>query len=82
MPRNLPLGNGSLLIAFNQNHHLRELFNPHVGQSNHALGHPFRTGVWVMVIFAGWMTAVGNETFFISPIPSLQMSRSPIPIWM
>ncbi|MDF1519404.1 MAG: glycoside hydrolase family 15 protein [Brevefilum sp.] len=47
MPRNLPLGNGNLLIAFDQNHQIRELYYPHVGQSNHSLGHPFRMGVWV-----------------------------------
>ena len=47
MPRDLPLGNGSLLVAFDQNYHIRDLYWPHVGQENHALGHPFRTGVWV-----------------------------------
>lgn len=47
MPRDLPLGNGSFLIAFDQNYHVRDLYWPHVGQENHALGHPFRTGVWV-----------------------------------
>jgi GH15 family glucan-1,4-alpha-glucosidase len=47
MPRNLPLGNGNMLIAFDQNHFIREVYYPHVGQSNHALGHPFRMGVWV-----------------------------------
>ena len=47
MPRNLPLGNGSLLIAFDQNYLIREVFYPHVGQNNQSLGHPFRMGVWV-----------------------------------
>jgi glucoamylase len=47
MPRDLPLGNGSLLVAFDQNYHIRDLYWPHVGQENHALGHAFRTGVWV-----------------------------------
>ena len=47
MPRDIPLGNGSLLIAFDQNYQIRDLYWPHVGQENHALGHPFRTGVWV-----------------------------------
>ncbi len=47
MPRDLPLGNGSLLVAFDQNYQIRDLYWPHVGQENHALGHPFRTGVWV-----------------------------------
>jgi glucoamylase len=47
MPRDLPLGNGSLLLAFDQNYQIRDLYWPHVGQENHALGHPFRTGIWV-----------------------------------
>jgi len=47
MPRDLPLGNGSLLIAFDQNYFVRDLYWPYVGQENHAIGHPFRTGVWV-----------------------------------
>ena len=47
MPRDLPIGNGSLLIAFDKNYQIRDLYWPHVGQENHALGHPFRLGVWV-----------------------------------
>jgi glucoamylase len=47
MPRDIPLGNGSLLVAFDQNYQIRDLYWPHVGQENHALGYPFRTGVWV-----------------------------------
>jgi glucoamylase len=46
MPRDLPLGNGRLLVAFDQSYQIRDLYWPHVGQENHALGHPFRTGVW------------------------------------
>jgi glucoamylase len=47
MPRDIPLGNGSTLVAFDQAYQIRDLYWPHVGQENHALGHPFRTGVWV-----------------------------------
>jgi glucoamylase len=47
MPRDIPIGNGNLLIAFDSNYQIRDLYWPHVGQENHALGHPFRTGVWV-----------------------------------
>ena len=34
-------------LAFDQSYQIRDLYWPHVGQENHALGHPFRTGVWV-----------------------------------
>jgi glucoamylase len=47
MPRDLPLGNGSLLVSSDQNFQIRDLYWPHVGQENHAIGHPFRIGVWV-----------------------------------
>jgi glucoamylase len=47
MPRDLPLGNGSLLVAFDKNYQIRDLYWPHVGQENHAMGHPFRLGFWV-----------------------------------
>ncbi len=47
MPRDLPLSNGNLLVAFDAEYQVRDLYWPHVGQDNHAMGHPFRTGVWV-----------------------------------
>jgi GH15 family glucan-1,4-alpha-glucosidase len=46
MPRDLPLSNGSLLVAFDQYYQIRDLFWPYVGQENHAMGHAFKTGVW------------------------------------
>lgn len=47
MPRALSLGNGNLLAAFDKDYQIRDLYWPHVGQENHALGHPFRMGVWI-----------------------------------
>jgi glucoamylase len=46
MPRDIPIGNGSLLVNFDQTYQLRDLYWPHVGQENHTAGHPFRFGVW------------------------------------
>ncbi|MEE9617701.1 MAG: glycoside hydrolase family 15 protein, partial [Anaerolineae bacterium] len=59
MPRDIPVGNGSLLVNFDQTYQLRDLYWPHVGQENHTAGHPFRFGVWVDDRFrwvddAGW----------------------------
>src|SRR3974377_458211 len=67
MPRDLPLGNGSLLVAFDQNYQVRDLYWPHVGQENHALGHPFRMGVWVEGQFrwfddSGWQRSLNYHT--------------------
>jgi GH15 family glucan-1,4-alpha-glucosidase len=47
MPRDLPIGNGSLLVNFGHDYSLRDIYWPHVGQANHTLGHVCHTGVWV-----------------------------------
>ena len=58
MPRDLPVGNGSLLVNFDQQYQLRDLYWPHVGQYNHTDGHAFRFGVWVDGRFL-WITDSG-----------------------
>lgn len=47
MPRDLPLGNGHLLVNFDNRYHLRDIYFPHVGSENHSAGHRFGLGVWV-----------------------------------
>jgi len=46
MPRDLLIGNGSLVIAFDSQYRLADIYFPHVGQENHA-GAPSRFGIWV-----------------------------------
>jgi glucoamylase len=46
MPRDLPIGNGSLLIAFDAHYRLADFYFPRVGMENHAASR-FRFGVWV-----------------------------------
>ncbi|GMR04751.1 MAG: glycoside hydrolase family 15 protein [Thermodesulfobacteriota bacterium] len=46
MPRDIPVGNGNLLIAFDKSYLLRDFYFPHVGQENHTGRDPFRMGVW------------------------------------
>ncbi|MGH2459647.1 MAG: glycoside hydrolase family 15 protein [Chloroflexota bacterium] len=46
MARDLPIGNGTLLINFDRQYQLRDLYFPHVGKENQSAGHPFRFGVW------------------------------------
>ena len=46
MPRDLPIGNGRMLVTFDQGYNLRDLFFPRVGQENHTAGQPCRFGVW------------------------------------
>jgi glucoamylase len=45
MPRELPIGNGSLLVAFDGHYRIADLYFPHVGMENHAAAR-FRFGVW------------------------------------
>ncbi|HMT09642.1 MAG TPA: hypothetical protein PKA82_16705, partial [Pyrinomonadaceae bacterium] len=45
--RDLPVGNGRLLINFDDKYQIRDVYFPHVGQENHSEGFPFRFGVWV-----------------------------------
>lgn len=46
MPRDIPVGNGSLLITFDADYQIRDVYFPHVGQENHAGWGPCRFGVW------------------------------------
>jgi oligosaccharide amylase len=45
MPRDLVIGNGSLLIGFDSQYRLADFYFPHVGMENHAASR-FRFGVW------------------------------------
>ncbi len=45
--RDIPVGNGSLLVNFDDKYQIRDIYYPHVGQENHTEGFPFRFGVWV-----------------------------------
>ena len=56
MPRDLPIGNGTLLVNFDQTYTLRDLYFPHVGQENQTDGNPNRFGCWVDGAFA-WLDA-------------------------
>ncbi|MGZ7078316.1 MAG: glycoside hydrolase family 15 protein [Thermoanaerobaculia bacterium] len=58
MPRDLAIGNGSLLVAFDAQYRLADFFFPHVGMENQAASR-FRFGVWAderlhWIEDAGW----------------------------
>lgn len=44
--RDIPVGNGTLLVNFDDKYQIRDIYFPHVGQENHTEGFPFRFGVW------------------------------------
>ncbi len=52
MPRDIAIGNGSMLINFDRGLNMRDLYYPVVGLDNHILGHHNRLGVWVDGIFS------------------------------
>jgi glucoamylase len=67
--RDIPVGNGSLLVNFDDKYQLRDIYFPHVGQENHTGGRPCRLGVWVDGEFSwiaddGWERSIRylNET--------------------
>ncbi|MFY0545312.1 glycoside hydrolase family 15 protein [Brevibacillus sp. H7] len=64
MPRPLVVGNGKLLINFDDKLHMRDLYYPYVGQLNHVGGHFSKMGVWVQGRFSwldedGWTRKLG-----------------------
>ncbi len=58
MPRDIPVGNGKLLVCFDSEYCIRDLYFPHVGKENHFGGNYSRFGVWVDSRFSwvgkGW----------------------------
>jgi len=61
--RDIPVGNGRLLVNFDSLYQIRDIYFPHVGQENHTEGHPFRFGVWVDGQFSwvfddGWQRTI------------------------
>ncbi|HEX8910975.1 MAG TPA: hypothetical protein VF796_01350, partial [Humisphaera sp.] len=64
MPRDIPVGNGRLLVTFDNQYQIRDVYYPHVGQENHAGANPFRFGVHTDVPGEGknalfWTTSPG-----------------------
>ncbi|MFG0306918.1 MAG: glycoside hydrolase family 15 protein [Phycisphaerales bacterium JB040] len=58
MPRDIPVGNGDLLITFDHLYRVRDVYYPRVGRHNHTDGHVQRFGVWADGEFA-WIDDSG-----------------------
>jgi glucoamylase len=54
MPRDVPVTNGNLLVNFDLDYRIRDIYFPWIGQENHTQGHEFRLGVWADGAFS-WM---------------------------
>ncbi len=46
MPRDIPVGNGQMLVCFDQQYQIRDVYYPHVGRENHTGAGGFRFGVY------------------------------------
>lgn len=55
MPRDIPVGNGSMLVTFDGRYQLRDIYFPYVGAENHNPGDICHTGLWVDGRFA-WLS--------------------------
>src|SRR5882757_4163908 len=58
--RDIPVGNGSLLVTFDELYRIRDIYFPHVGKENHTDGYPFRFGVRAGDEFS-WIDEAGWE---------------------
>ncbi len=62
MPRDIPVGNGSMLVTFDRVYQLRDIYFPYVGSENHCPGEICRTGVWVEGAFAWFADPAWHRT--------------------
>lgn len=60
--RDIPVGNGALLVNFDDLYRLRDIYYPHVGQENHTDGFPSRLGLWVDGTFSWTESSAWQRT--------------------
>ncbi|WP_159881378.1 glycoside hydrolase family 15 protein [Paenibacillus puerhi] len=51
MARDLPIGNGNVLMNFDTHYNLRDIYFPYVGQENQAVDHLSHFGIWTQEDF-------------------------------
>ena len=60
MPRSLVIGNGNVLVGFDANYSVRDIYFPRVGDANQTMGNICRTGFFIDGKFA-WLEDAGWE---------------------
>src|SRR5436190_8241561 len=83
MPRDLPISNGNLMINFDREYNIRDVYWPHVGQDNQTVGDISFFGVWCDGKFAwigdpAWIKTLEYEpdtlvTRVVARAPSLDL---------
>lgn len=61
MPRDIPVGNGRVLVNFDRDYQVRDIYYPHVGKDNQTGGGPCKIGVWADGEFS-WMGPEWDKT--------------------
>ena len=62
MSREIPVGNGTFLVNFDEDYCLRDIYFPRVGKENQTDGHKCRLGVWVEGRFS-WVSREWDLNF-------------------
>lgn len=62
MPRDLPISNGNLMINFDRQYNIRDVYYPHVGQDNQTVGDISFFGIWCDGTFAWISAAIWEKT--------------------
>lgn len=60
MARDIPVANGQILVAYDPEGLVRDLYYPHIGQENHINGACFRIGLWEEGLFE-WLPAAWDR---------------------
>ena len=71
MPRELCIGNGSLLIAFDSQYRVADFYFPHVGMENHAASSIYGNTTHAPYLNNTLLPMSGRATNFIDTLPSL-----------
>lgn len=74
MPRDVPVGNGQILVNFDLGYHVTGVFFPHVGQENQTEGHVCRFGVWRDGMMA-WFSEGGWEDLVVGYEPDTLVTQ-------
>lgn len=77
MPRSILLSNGCFAAALDEWAQVRDLYFPYVGLENHAVGHPFRMGVWIDGKFDWLSNGIISMTYMPETLTSRYKIKSP-----
>ena len=66
MPRDIPVTNGNLLVNFDLDYRIRDIYFPWIGQENHTRGHEFRLAVELLALEDAGDRVAAEEFGFVA----------------